>query len=79
MTIIEQLAADQADYERRVADRRRRMSAEARHYTTTLQRAFRHLTDLAYEGHWSRGDLIRLVDHARAEGAAIHAAETADD
>jgi hypothetical protein len=74
VTILEQLAADQADYERRIADRRR-MPAEVRHHTTALQRAFLHLTELAYEGHWTREDLIRLVDSALTKGAAIHAAE----
>lgn len=73
LTIIEQLAADHADHEHRVIDKRR-MPAHARYRTSDLHRAFSALTDVAYEGRWSRDDLIQLVDLALAEAAAAEKA-----
>src|SRR5690242_20765662 len=66
-TILEQLAADRAREGSRIPGTRRRYQA------TDLHRAFLVLTDLAYEGPWTREDLIQLVDAALAEAAAQHA------
>ncbi len=75
MTLQEQLTADRADQDRRIADKRR-MREELRYQQSDLLRAFHALADLAHmEAHWSRDDLIQLVDLALAEAAA----RTADD
>ncbi len=78
----EQLAADRADHESRVADKRR-MRASIRHHTAPLHRAFMALTEVAYSDddgrrRWSRDDLIQLVGLALAEAEAQRA-EDADE
>jgi len=78
MNIIDQLAADRADQESRINDKRR-MAGGRRYSTTTLNRAASELKDLAYEEpQWTRADLIKLVDLAIAEAAEFAAQEERD-
>ena len=68
MNIIEQLAADRAEQDHRVKDKRRKPVGARHHNMSDLHRAFFFLAQLAYhEPQWSRDDLIRLVDLALAE------------
>jgi hypothetical protein len=70
MPILDQLAVDVADFERRNSAPRQRGVRDQRWWRTTLHELAVAMQSAVEEDGWSRDDLIALVDHVLAQVAA---------